>query len=150
MAGSYFDDPNRQVLGLDPIWTGAPDDGPEATGATAGIPGTWTPAGAGAPASVSDLMKGRPNVVVASPATPWTTGQYVQTMTGGAAGRATWTGTAWVGGVAADAASFDPGEHTVAEVEAYAADHPDELDAIVAAERAGKNRTTLLTALGAT
>lgn len=68
---------------------------PPATGATAGIPGTWTPPGSRPPATVAAIGS-----VVASPATPWTTGQYVQTGTAGAAGRATWTGTAWVGGVA--------------------------------------------------
>lgn len=68
---------------------------PKATGATAGIPGSWTPAGSTPPASVASIGS-----VVATPATPWTTGQYVQTGTAGAAGRATWSGTAWVGGVA--------------------------------------------------
>lgn len=71
-----------------------------ATGATAGIPGTWTPAGSQPPASVADLAAGTPNAVVASPATAWTTGQYVQTQTIGAAGRASWSGTNWVGGAA--------------------------------------------------
>lgn len=66
------------------------------TGATAGIPGAWTPAGSQAPASVAALVAAP---VVATPATAWTTGQYVQTRTSGAAGRATWTGSAWVGGV---------------------------------------------------
>lgn len=66
-----------------------------ATGATAGIPGTWTPAGSTPPASPA-AMAG----ITASPTTPWTTGQHVQTATAGAAGRVTWTGTAWVGGVA--------------------------------------------------
>ena len=40
--------------------------------------------------------------------------------------------------------SFDPGAHTVDAVEAYVSDHPDELDAVLAAEEAGKNRTTLV------
>lgn len=44
-------------------------------------------------------------------------------------------------------AAFDPDDHTVAEVEAYVADHPDERDDILAAERAGKNRSTLIAAL---
>lgn len=44
---------------------------------------------------------------------------------------------------------FDPADHTVPDVEAYVAAHPDELDRIVAAELAGKNRSTLLDALGA-
>jgi len=108
MAGQLWDQPNREVLNLEPIWIGAPDDGPEATGATAGIPGTWTPPGAGPAGSVADLQAGRPNPVVASPATPWTSGQYVQTAVPGAAGRATWTGTAWVGGAAPLAAEAEP------------------------------------------
>jgi hypothetical protein len=39
---------------------------------------------------------------------------------------------------------FEPAEHTVAEVEAYLAKHPDEADAVLAAEAAGKARTTLV------
>ena len=42
------------------------------------------------------------------------------------------------------ASDFDPGDHTVAEVEAYLDEHPDEIDRVLEAERAGKNRTTLL------
>ncbi len=71
-----------------------------ATGATAGIPGTWTPPGSTPPADVAALQGGVPNAVTASPVTAWTSGQYVQTATVGAAGRATWTGTGWVGGAA--------------------------------------------------
>lgn len=74
---------------------------PAARGATAGIPGSWTPAGSIPPATPADLQGGRPVTVTASPATPWTTGQFVQTRLAGAPGRATWTGTGWVGGVAA-------------------------------------------------
>jgi len=70
-----------------------------ATGATAGIPGAWTPAGSTPPATVAALQGASP-AVVASPTTGWTSGQYVQTGTAGAAGRATWTGTGWVGGAA--------------------------------------------------
>ena len=40
-------------------------------------------------------------------------------------------------------AQFDPGEHTVADVQAYLEKHPDEYDAVLAAEKAGKNRATL-------
>jgi len=39
---------------------------------------------------------------------------------------------------------YDPGEHTVDEVLAYCAEHPDEVEAIYDAEEAGKNRVTLL------
>ena len=78
------------------------DHGPAvpATGAVAGIPGHFTPAGSAIPASPADLQAGIPNAVVASPATGWTSGQFVQTATSGAAGRATWTGSGWVGGIA--------------------------------------------------
>lgn len=43
---------------------------------------------------------------------------------------------------------YDPGAHTVAEVTAYIAEHPDEEEAILAAEAAGKNRTTLVGEIG--
>jgi hypothetical protein len=64
-----------------------------ATGAT-GItsPGTFTPPGAMAPANLA-AMSG----VTASPATAWTTGQYVVL---GDGSQAHWNGTAWVAGVA--------------------------------------------------
>jgi len=41
-------------------------------------------------------------------------------------------------------AAFDPGEHTVAEVHDYLAAHPDQLDAVVAAEKSGKARTSIV------
>lgn len=41
-------------------------------------------------------------------------------------------------------AEFDPGEHTVAEVEAYLAEHPEQTDAVLDKERAGKNRKGLV------
>ena len=44
---------------------------------------------------------------------------------------------------------YDPGAHTVAEVESYADAHPDEVEEIYEAEVAGKNRTTLVTYLEA-
>ena len=81
---------------------------PPATGATAGIPGSWTPAGAKPPASPAALSQGNPVTVVASPATAWTTGQYVQTATAGLPGRATWSGSAWVSGAAPLAAEAPP------------------------------------------
>jgi hypothetical protein len=71
-----------------------------ATGATAGTPGSWTPTGSTPPSSVANLIAGTPNVVTASPATAWTTGQYVQTGTAGTPGQAHWSGTAWVTGAA--------------------------------------------------
>ena len=42
------------------------------------------------------------------------------------------------------ASSFDPGEHTVADVEAYISKHPDQRDAVLAAEKSGKARATLV------
>lgn len=68
-----------------------------ATTAFAGIPGDFSPTGCVPPANVTAMSA----VVTASPTTAWTTGQYVQTATAGAAGRAYWNGTAWVGGGAA-------------------------------------------------
>jgi hypothetical protein len=68
------------------------------SGATAGTPGTWTPAGSTPPPTVAALIAGSPVTVTASPATAWTTGQYVQTGTAGVPGQASWNGTAWVSG----------------------------------------------------
>lgn len=62
-----------------------------ATGATAGLPGTFTPAGATAPQTLA-AMTG----VTASPATNWTVGQHVELGNGT---DAHWNGTAWVAGV---------------------------------------------------
>ncbi|MET0786859.1 MAG: hypothetical protein ABWY25_09150 [Paenisporosarcina sp.] len=70
---------------------------PAATGATAGTPGTWTPGGSTAPADVAALQS---SGITASPATAWTTGQYVQTLTVGTPGQAHWDGAAWVSGMA--------------------------------------------------
>ena len=55
-----------------------------ATGATAGTPGTWTPGGSVAPASVTLCRR---SSITASPATAWTVGQYVQTLTAGTTGQ---------------------------------------------------------------
>lgn len=89
------------------VWGGS---GPPATGATAGTPGTWTPAGSRPPASLAALQAGTPNTVAATPGTAWTAGQFVQTRTSGAAGRATWTGSGWVGGVAPGTTGTPTGE----------------------------------------
>lgn len=95
-GGTIWDNPNQQVVRAD-------GSGPArvvAAGATAGIPGSFTPAGSAPPYTVADLQAGRPVAVTASPGSAWTTGQYVQTGTAGAPGRACWTGSAWVGGAA--------------------------------------------------
>jgi hypothetical protein len=90
---TYYDMPNKECVGLEPCW--AADNVPDATGATAGIPGTFTPPGTDIPKNLAGMTG-----IVASPATPWTTGQYVQTQLTGAPGRVTWSGSSWVGGVA--------------------------------------------------
>jgi hypothetical protein len=66
-----------------------------ATGATAGTPGSFTPAGATVPANLAALQSASP-AVVASPLTAWTTGQSVTLGTGSAH----WAGSAYVAGVA--------------------------------------------------
>lgn len=42
---------------------------------------------------------------------------------------------------------FDPGDYTVTEVIGYVEDNPDELEAVIAAEQAGKDRVTLISHL---
>lgn len=69
--------------------------GTAATGATAGTPGTWTPAGSIPPANA-----GAAGSVTASPSTAWTTGQYVQGSDAGVAGQMHWDGSGWVAGMA--------------------------------------------------
>ncbi|MFE7124032.1 hypothetical protein [Streptomyces sp. NPDC057617] len=83
-------------LGVKPMtfgsnsWTYAvtPLGGTVATGATAGIPGSFTPAGAVAPANLAELAS-----VIATPSTAWATGQYVVL---GDSSKASWSGSAWV------------------------------------------------------
>lgn len=120
-----------------------------ATGATAGIPGSWTPAGSTPPASVAALIAGVPNAVTASPLTAWTLGQYVQTGTAGTTGQAHWNGTAWVAGVGL----FTPLGQTIAQVQAYIESLGDAADDAVKAEtqrvldieRSNAARSTLIT-----
>lgn len=78
------------------IWLGPPVV--PSTGATAGAPGTWTPAGSTPPA---DAAAATAAGIVANPATDWTVGQYVQGSTAGTAGQMNWNGTAWVAGISA-------------------------------------------------
>lgn len=61
-----------------------------ATGATAGTPGTFTPAGAATPSNLAAMSS-----VTASPTTAWTTGQYIAT---GDGIHCHWNGTAWITG----------------------------------------------------
>ncbi len=67
--------------------------GTEATGATAGIPATLTPANSYPPFDLVDAQTG----FTATPGTAWTTGQYVVLENGT---NAYWNGTAWVAGIA--------------------------------------------------
>lgn len=61
-----------------------------ATGATAGIPGTWTPPGSSAPLNLAAMAS-----VTATPATAWTVGQY---MILADTTEVHWSSTAWVVG----------------------------------------------------
>jgi len=70
--------------------------GTQATGATAGTPGTSTPSSSYFPATLADLIAATPPVV-ASPTTAWTTGQYIVLEDGTFAH---WSGAAWVAGKA--------------------------------------------------
>lgn len=66
-----------------------------ATGATAGVPGFWTPAGSTPPADAAGATTAN---ITANPATDWTPGQYVQGSTAGAGGEMHWDAGAWVAG----------------------------------------------------
>ena len=77
--------PNRWTWALTPLQAA-----PNATGATAGTPGSYTPVGASTPNNI-DLLDN----VTASPTTAWTTGQYVKLANGT---EAHWSGTDWAAG----------------------------------------------------
>lgn len=66
-----------------------------ATGASAGTPGLWQPSGATPP---STDVEADTWGVTATPSTTWTTGEYVQGSTAGAAGEMFWDGTGWANG----------------------------------------------------
>ena len=71
-------------------WAAAnPAPPPAATGATAGAPGAWTPAGAAAPADLASCpaLTGQP---------AWTTGQYALLADG--TSHVHWSGAAWAAG----------------------------------------------------
>ena len=80
--------------GCQPITGGAV--GP-ATGATAGVPGTWQPAGSTPSNDASDATA---DGITATPTTAWTTGQWVQGATLGTGGEMHWDGDSWVTGKA--------------------------------------------------
>lgn len=70
----------------------------ESTGATAGLPGTWAPANSTPPTT---FVEANTDGVIATPATPWTVGQFVQGATAGVTGEMYWTGATWATGRAA-------------------------------------------------
>jgi hypothetical protein len=74
--------------GIDMSQPGWSNNGPAATGATAGTPGTWTPPLADTPNNLALMTS-----VTASPATTWTTGQYVVL---GDGNEAHWSGSGWI------------------------------------------------------
>jgi hypothetical protein len=75
--------------------------GVPATGATAGTPGTFTPAGSRAPANIAQMTG-----ITASPTTKWTIGQYVTTLNGASA---YWNATAWALGASPGLTADDEG-----------------------------------------
>jgi hypothetical protein len=77
---------------IDTTVPGWSNNGPNSTGATAGTPGTWTPAGSEAPDDFTKM-----DTITAVPQTAWTTGQFVKLGDGTSAN---WQGTAWASGVA--------------------------------------------------
>ena len=66
--------------------------GTEATGATAGTPGSFTPANSYGPADLAGMTG-----ITADPNTAWTSGQYVSTRDGSPV---SWDGSAWEAGAA--------------------------------------------------
>ena len=67
------------------------------TGATAGTPGSWTPPTATKPTNAAQANAWS---IDPSPATAWTTGQYVQGSTASTPGQMHWDGDSWVAGMA--------------------------------------------------
>jgi hypothetical protein len=91
VVAAMFDD------NIPPIQIGIQEvPGDNATGATAGSPGTWTPASSTPPADLPALTNASP-AIVASPATAWSTGQYVVL---GDSSQAYWDSSSWVTGEA--------------------------------------------------
>lgn len=78
--------------GVDMTIPGFSNNGPASTGATAGMPGAWTPAGSDPPNKFQSM-----DTITAAPATAWTTGQYMRL---GDGSLAHWAGAAWASGKA--------------------------------------------------
>lgn len=82
---------------------------PDATGATAGSPGTWTPSGTDIPFNLAEVIA---DGIVATPSTAWTNGQRVVT---GSSATVHWDGLAWIAGnslLATGATAGTPGSWT--------------------------------------
>jgi hypothetical protein len=93
MAMRFF--PTVVQLPTDPSeWTAAGGAVVPATGATAGTPGTWQPGGSTPPPDAA----GATAVTNVTPATGWTTGQYMQGSTAGTPGEMYWDDDSWVAG----------------------------------------------------
>lgn len=76
-----------------PTWLTTGGTPLRATSSTAGTPGSFTPAGCAIPDDFADLTASP--AITSTPATAWTTGQYVALQDGS---RAHWNGTAWIAG----------------------------------------------------
>ena len=101
------------------------------TGALAGAPGSFTPAGCAIPATLAALQA----LGALGQTAAWTAGQYVVL---GNASNAYWNGTAWTAGIAAvelDAHVSNPGGFSIPEIEAWVDDHAEMADAVLAAEQ---------------
>lgn len=77
---------------IDMSQLGWSNNGPAASAASAGTPGSFTPSGCDSPDKLGELVG-----VTAVPATAWTTGQYVLL---GDGTFAHWTGAVWAAGKA--------------------------------------------------
>ena len=127
MAGDLISDPlvNSFVVG---VYYDAPNIA-NATGATAGSPGVFTPPASETPPNLA-AMAG----LTANPATAWTVGQYVRTETADVY----WNGTAWASGraTATGGVTIDVAGSTIPVVEAWVDDHPEFADEVLAIEEA--------------
>jgi hypothetical protein len=76
----------------------APLAGPMVLFGAPGAPGTWLPVGPRytSPPDVTTLISS--SITSTTGATPWPSGDYIQTGTSGSAGEAHWTGTVWTAG----------------------------------------------------
>jgi len=102
-----------------------------ATGADAGAPGAFTPAGSTVPPGFNEVVSWG---IVANPATPWTVGQHVITADGT---HVSWMGTGWNVGDAVTAEALSG--WTKAELIQFAEDHDPPI-----AIPSGSNKTQII------